>query len=122
MKDQRTYKIIGAAIEVHKELDSGFLEAVYQEAPGREFTTQEIPFRSQPFVEIIYKGTPLEKKYQPDFICYDEVIVEIKAISGITGNEEAQLINYLKATNLKIGLLLNFGSKSLEHKRFVYNL
>jgi len=121
-KDERTYKIIGAAMEVHKELGSGFLEAVYQEALGREFATQTIPFRSQPFVEIIYKGMPLDKKYQPDFICYDEIVVEIKAISGITGNEEAQLINYLKATNLKIGLLLNFGSKSLEHKRFVYNL
>ncbi len=121
-RDERTYKIIGAAMEVHKELGCGFLEAVYQEALGREFATQTIPFRAQPFVEIIYKGMPLDKKYQPDFICYDNIVVEIKAISAITGNEEAQLINYLKATNLKIGLLFNFGSKSLEHKRFVYNL
>ena len=109
-------------METHKELGCGFLEAVYHEALEREFTAQEIPFRSQPIVEIKYKGKPLEKKYQPDFICYDEVVVEIKAISGISGNEEAQLINYLKASGLKVGLLLNFGAKSLEHKRFVYNL
>jgi len=121
MKDQRTYKIIGAAMEVHKELGSGFLEAVYQEALGREFKTQEIPFRSQPVVDISYKGKPLEKVYQPDFVCYEEVIVEIKAISALSGIEESQLINYLKATGLKIGLLLNFGSRSLEHRRLVYN-
>jgi len=122
MKDQRTYRIIGAAIEVHKVLGCGFLEAVYQEALGKEFVIREIPSKSQPIVEIVYKGKPLEKKYQPDFICYDEVIVEIKATNSLTGLEEAQLINYLKATGLKVGLLLNFGSKSLEHKRFVYNL
>ncbi len=122
MGDQRTYAIIGAAIEVHKELCCGFLEAVYQEALGREFVTQGIPFRAQPVVEIRYKGEPLEKKYQPDYVCYDDVIVEIKAISTISGVEEAQLINYLKATNFKVGLLLNFGTKSLEYKRLVYNL
>ena len=98
----------------------GFLEAVYQEALGREFTTQEIPFKSQPVVQLFYKGRPLNKTYQPDFVCYDEVLVEIKALSNLSGIEEAQVINYLKASGLKIGLLLNFGSKSLEHKRFVY--
>ena len=96
MRDEKTYAIIGAAIEVHKELGCGFLEAVYQEA--------------------------LDKKYQPDFVCYGEIIIEIKAISGLSGIEEAQLINYLKASGLKVGLLINFGSRSLEHKRFVYNL
>jgi len=120
MTDERTYKIIGAALEVHKELGCGFLEAVYQEALQREFTTQGIPFNAQPSIEIKYKGKLLDKKYQPDFICYDEVIIEIKAISGLTGLEESQLINYLKATGLKVGLLINFGSKSLEHKRLVY--
>ena len=114
MKHERTYKIIGAALEVHKELGCGFLEAVYQEALEREFKFQEISHKSQPTIEIKYKGEPLEKKYQPDFVCYEEVIVEIKAMSGLTGLEEAQLINYLKATGL------NFGSKSLEHKRLVY--
>ena len=121
MSDQRTYKIIGAAMEVHRELGCGFLEAVYQEALGREFETQRIPFRSQPIVKIFYKGKSLNKIYQPDFVCYEEIIVEIKAISELKGLEEAQLINYLKATGLKIGLLLNFGAKSLEHKRLVYN-
>jgi GxxExxY protein len=107
MDDQRTYKIIGAAMEVHRELGCGFLEGVYQEALDREFGTQKIPFRSQPTVEIAYKGKPLNKKYQPDFICYAEVIIEIKAMSGLSGIEEAQLINYLKATGLKIGLLIH---------------
>jgi len=122
MSDQRTYKIIGAALEVHKELGCGFLEAVYQEALGREFAGQGIPFKSQPVIRIAYKGKPLDKTYLPDFVCFDEIIVEIKAISGLSGIEEAQLINYLKATGLKVGLLLNFGAKPLEYKRFVYNL
>ena len=121
MKDQRTYKIIGAAIEVHKELGCGFLEAVYQEALGREFAIQDIPFKAQPIIQIRYKGQPLNKTYQPDFVCYEEIIVEIKAISSLSGVEEAQLINYLKATGLKVGLLVNFGAKSLEYKRLVYN-
>ena len=120
MKDQRTYQIIGAAMEVHKELGSGFLEAVYQEALEREFTYQEIPYKSQPPVRIKYKGEPLKKKYEPDFICYDDVIVEIKAMDKLSSNEHAQIINYLKASELKLGLLINFGAKSLEHKRFVY--
>jgi len=120
MRDERTYKIIGAAMEVHRELGHGFLEAVYQEALGREFSTQEIPNRAQPIIEILYKGKPLDKKYQPDFVCYEEVILEIKAISSLSGVEEAQLINYLKATGLKVGLLINFGANSLEHKRLVY--
>lgn len=120
MRDERTYKIIGCAMEVHRELGCGFLEAVYQEALGREFSTQGIPNRAQPIIEILYKGKPLAKKYQPDFVCYEEIILEIKAISSLSGVEEAQLINYLKATGLKVGLLTNFGSKSLEHKRLVY--
>jgi GxxExxY protein len=122
MRDQKTFTIIGAAMEVHKELGSGFLEAVYQEALEREFTYQEIPYKSQPPVRIKYKGEPLKKKYEPDFICYDKVIVEIKAMDKLSSNEHAQIINYLKASELKVGLLINFGSKSLEHKRFVFNL
>jgi GxxExxY protein len=101
MKDQRTYKIIGAAMEVHCELGCGFLEAVYQEALAREFSAQEIPFKSQPEVQIVYKDRPLNKTYQPDFVCFGEVIVEIKAISCLSGIEEAQLINYLKQLALK---------------------
>jgi GxxExxY protein len=121
MRDKKTYAIIGAAMEVHKELGSGFLEAVYQEALEREFTYQEIPHKSQPPVRIEYKGKPLKKKYEPDFICFDDVIVEIKAMDKLTSNEHAQIINYLKASRLKVGLLINFGAKSLEHQRFVYS-
>ena len=120
-KDHRTYKIIGAAMEVHKEMGCGFLEAVYNEVLNLEFRKQEIPYVSQPVVAILYKGTPLKKKYQPDFICFNEISVEIKALDQLSGTEESQLINYPKATGLNIGLLINFGSKSLEYKRFVYN-
>jgi len=120
-KDKRTFKIIGAAMEVHKEMGCGFLEGVYQEALGIEFRVQGIPYKAQPVIEILYKGKPLEKKYQPDFMCFGEIIVEIKALERLSGTEESQIINYLKATKLKVGLLINFGSKSLEHKRFVHN-
>ena len=108
-------------MEVHKELGSGFLEAVYQEALERELAYQEIPYKSQPPVRIKYKGEPLKKKYEPDFICYDDVIVEIKAMDKLSSNEHAQIINYLKASKIGIGLLINFGSPSLQHKRFVYS-
>ena len=108
-------------MEVHSELGSGFLESVYHEALEREFNYQKIPYKSKPQVGIEYKGEPLEKKYEPDFICYDVVIVEIKAMDKLSGNEYAQIINYLKATKLKVGFLINFGSKSLENKRFVHN-
>ena len=121
MRDKKTYAIIGATMEVHKELGNGFLEAVDQEALEREFTYQEIPHKSQPSVRIEYKGKPLKKTYEPDFIWYDDVIVEIKAMDKLSSNEHAQIINYLKASRLKVGLLINFGAKSLEHKRFVYS-
>jgi GxxExxY protein len=119
MRDERTYRIIGAAMEVHGELGAGFLEAVYQEALERELKDQGIPFKPQPPVQIIYKGRPLNKTYQPDFVCYDEVVVEIKAREDLVGLDQAQLINYLKATGLGVGLLLNFGAKSLQYKRLV---
>ena len=121
-ESEKTYKIIGSAMEVHKELGCGFLEAVYQEAFERELAIQKIPFKPQPIVEIQYKGEVLNKKYQPDIICYNEVIVEIKAISSLSEVEKAQIINYLKTSGNKIGLLINLGARSLEHKRFVYNL
>ncbi len=121
MRDPRTYSIIGAALEVHRELGAGFLEAVYQEALQREFELRAIPHKAQPIMKIMYKKEPLRKTYQPDFVCYNAVVVEIKAIAAITGNEEAQIINYLKASERDIGLLLNFGSPSLQHKRFIYS-
>ena len=121
MKDEKTYKIIGAAMAVHKELGCGFLEAVYQEALEREFRIQEIPFISQFQLQIVYKGVALNKTYIADFVCYDSVIIEIKALSKMSGIEEAQIINYLKASKFDIGLLLNFGAGSLAYKRFIHN-
>ena len=106
---------------VHKELGCGFLGAVYQEALEKEFVTQGVVFKAQPVVEIFYKGKPLTKKYLPDFVCFNDIIVEIKALNKLSGIEEAQIINYLKAARMKVGLLLNFGSSSLEQKRFVYS-
>jgi GxxExxY protein len=121
VRDPRTHAIIGAAMEVHRELGSGFLEAVYQEALEREFSDRDIPFQSQPAVQISYKGRLLNKAYHPDFICFDNIVVELKAMANLSGTEVAQLINYLKATNMNTGLLLNFGAKSLEFKRLVYS-
>ena len=118
-RDPKTFEIIGAAMEVHRELGSGFLEAVYQEALSIEFGLKKIPFKKEIELPIRYKEAVLSTSYRADFICYDDVIVELKAITQMTGTEESQIINYLKATRLKIGLLLNFGSSKLEYKRFI---
>ncbi len=121
-KDQETYKIIGAAMAVHNELGHGFLEAVYQEALEREFFLQGIPFSKEKKLPVYYKKHKLKTFYVPDFICYDSVIIEIKALQRIAGHEEAQLINYLKTSGLKRGLLINFGARQLHYKRLVFNL
>ena len=119
LKDE-VYAIMGAAIEVHRELGPGFLEAVYQEAMEAELRERKIPFEAQKPVEIRYKDRILEKNYFADLVCFDQVLVEIKAISSLSGSEHAQIINYLKATGLKVGILINFGSHGrLEWKRFV---
>ena len=118
-RDPKTFEIIGAAMEVHRELGSGFLEAVYQEALSIEFGLKKIPFKKEIELPIRYKEAVLSTSYRADYICYDDVIVELKAITQMTGKEESQIINYLKATRLKIGLLLNFGSSKLEYKRFI---
>ncbi|MBE7529937.1 MAG: GxxExxY protein [Chloroflexi bacterium] len=117
-KDE-VFGVVGAAMEVSNVLGAGFLEAVYQEALGIELRSRAIPFVAQPTVRISYKGHILAKEYVPDFICYDQVIVEIKAIKALTTIEQAQLLNYLKATRKRVGLLLNFGSPKLEWKRMV---
>ena len=114
-----TYKVIGACMGVHRELGCGFLEAVYQEALEKEFRLRKIPFIREAKINIMYKGAVLEKKYVTDFICYEEVIVELKAISCLDGTHTAQVINYLKATGLEVGLLVNFGQKSLQQKRIL---
>ena len=112
-----THEIIGAAMEVHRELGHGFLEYVYEESLCHELNLREIYFERQKELDIYYKDLLIPKKYKPDLIVENKVIVELKATSGLTKIEEAQLLNYLKATKLRIGLLLNFGTKSLEIKR-----
>ena len=116
--DPRTYAIIGAAMEVHREFGSGFLEAVYQEALALELLARGIPQRSEVELPVSYKGQRLDVSYRADFICYDSIVVELRALARLTGVEESQLINYLKATGLETGLLVNFGAKSLEYGRF----
>ena len=110
---------MGAAMEVSNQLGCGFLEAVYQEALEIELVERRIPHVPQKPIAISYKDRVLKKEYVADFLCHDQIVVEIKAIKAITGIEEAQLLNYLKATNLPLGLIVNFGTPKLEWKRYV---
>jgi GxxExxY protein len=118
-RDPQTYAIIGACMEVHRELGHGFLEAVYQAALAKELGEREIPFSREVKIRIVYKGEPLECWYEADFVCFDDVIVELKALTELTSREHAQIIHYLKATHHDRGLLVNFGAPQLEYKRFV---
>ncbi len=116
---EEVYHIIGCAMEVHRTLGCGFLEAVYQEALEIEFQKQGIPCHREKVLEIQYKGIPLQKTYIADFVCYDKIIVELKALSSLSEEHYAQVLNYLKATGYRLGLLINFGAKSLEYKRII---
>ena len=117
---EESYRIIGACFEVYKEMGCGFLEAVYQECLSMEFAGQGIPCQSQCAFGLYYKGQPLKQKYIPDFICFDKIVVEIKAVTELTSLHRAQLQNYLKATGYKLGLLINFGHyPKLEYERIV---
>lgn len=118
--DPRTYAIIGAAMEVHKVMGPGFLEAVYHECLEIEFKIRNIPYISKPRLKLYYKNNLLKKYYEPDFLVYSEIVVEIKSEKCLTKNDEAQLISSLKSSKNKVGLLINFGEISLKFKRFVY--
>lgn len=118
IRDPKTYSVIGAAMECHRTLGSGFLEAVYQEAFAVELALREIPFERERAMAVSYKGVRLNCGYRVDFICFDDLIVEIKALSRLSGTEEAQVLNYLKASRFQTALLINFGAPSLEHRRF----
>jgi len=112
-----TQEVIGAAMEVHRELGAGFLEYVYEEALCYELNLREIYFELQKELDIYYKDLLIPRKYKPDLTVENKVVVELKATLGLTEVEEAQLLNYLKAAQMRVGLLLNFGKKSVEVKR-----
>lgn len=118
-KDE-SFLILKACFEIYKKLGCGFLEAVYQECLEIEFDFLKIPYASQRELELFYRGKKLQQTYKPDFICYDKIVVEVKAVSEIASEHKSQLINYLNASGLKVGLLVNFGhSPKLEYQRYI---
>jgi GxxExxY protein len=120
LDDPQTYELIGVGMTVHNELGCGFLEPVYQRAYAIELQQKGIPYSAEISLPIHYKGQPLDLRYRVDFICYGEVLVEVKALKGIGGIEEGQMINYLRASKLRRGLILNFGARSLQSRRLVW--
>lgn len=117
--EEETYKVIGACMTVHKNLGSGFLESVYQEALSKELGKAEVPYVAFKKLSVFYDGSALDKYFIADFVCYEKIIIEIKSVSFLNKSLESQVINYLKATNKEVGLLINFGEKSLKWKRFI---
>jgi GxxExxY protein len=117
---EESYRVLGACFEVYKEMGPGFLEPVYQECLEIEFGLQQIPAQPPLELQLAYKGHPLKKGYTPDFLCYDKIVVEIKAVSELNNIFRAQLLNYLTATNLRLGFLVNFNHHpKLQYERLV---
>ena len=120
-KDPRTHQIIGAAMEVHNEMGPGHLEAVYHECLEIEFELRQMVFISKPKLSLYFKNRKLKKHYEPDFIVFEKIVVEIKAQKILIRNDAAQIINSLKSSRHEIGLLINFGESSLKFHRFIYS-
>ena len=116
---EESFKVIGACMKVHRSLGAGFLEAVYEEALEKAFLLQNIPLKRQLKLELYYENEKLKKQYRADFVCYDAIILELKAVSHIPDVFYAQLKNYLKCTKMELGILINFGMSSLFYKRIV---
>lgn len=114
-----SYQIVGCCMEVHKRLGCGFKEAVYQEALEVEFIDNALNFEREKRLKIQYKGIFLKKEYSPDFVCYGKIVLELKAVNELTDIHLAQVFNYLKASKLRLGLLVNFGTPTLQFKRFI---
>jgi len=116
----KTHAILGACFEVYREKGCGFLESVFQECLELELGDRQIPYLAHPLLSLNYKRRPLRQTYQPDFLCYEQIIVEIKAVTKLADEHRAQLHNYLHASRLKVGLLVNFGHHPLvQHERIV---
>ena len=116
---EESYHIRGAMMAVHRELGSGFLERVYQDALEYEFKERGIPYEREKKIQIMYKGKPLGEPYRADFVCYGKIIVELKAVDELCGIHRSQVVNYLKATGFKLGLLVNFGEEWANIERIV---
>jgi GxxExxY protein len=116
---EESYAIVGAAMEVHRTLGKGFLESVYQESLGVEFKKRQIPFCREHLLELFYKGDKLSKYFVADFICFEKIVLELKSVSVLNSEHEAQVLNYLKATKMQLALLINFGASKLQYKRIV---
>ena len=114
--DQELYGIIGAAMEVQNELGMGFLELVYHDALNVELGLRGIPYETEKPIAITYKGQPLERSYKADLVCFDTIVVELKSVEQLKAEHTAQLLNYLKATGMPMGILINFGEKPLRYK------